>query len=253
LLFKRLIGVVFTLALAHICVEGALSTARWPEPIKYIAVATMPIAAGLFVWGMVIVWRILLQLRLKRLLIALGIVYVVVIAVSVLTSESSLPFHEQVWVTTKQMVVSVGRKTRDVVLALAGIPEEFRFAYTGHRRPILLPGMDAEDTSYLTPIPANRPARLEPGAQPTSTPARGSAAIREGTPTAPSAPDTPATPSPLPTTGATYTAVTTSTKGTPASLPLQPADCPHPLARLTVPRVNEVIGDEIQVEGSANI
>ena len=36
-------------------------------------------------------------------------------------------------------------------------------------------------------------------------------------------------------------------------LPLHPPDCPHLQARLTVPRVNQVIEDRIQVEGAANI
>jgi hypothetical protein len=248
LLLKRSIGIVLFLVLAHFCKEGALNTARWPEPIKYIGIVLIFIAAVLFVWGIIILWRVLRQLRLRRLLIALGLVFVIVIVVSALTSDSPLPLHEQIWVTTKQLVASVGRRTRDIAVALIEIPREFRFAYTGRRRPILLPGMDPDDPSYLTPIPANRPAQFAPDVAPTPMPTRTSTVTQEAVPSAESTPKKAVVPSP------TSTAVgAASTKAQSTTPTLAPPDCPQAQARLTVPRVNEVIDDEIQVEGSAHI
>ena len=249
LLFLRLIGIALLLLLAQGCKSGAISTARWPAPIKHIGIALILAALGFLVWSLIVVWRVLGQLRLKRLLILLGIAYVLVLVVSLLTAQSPRPFFQQVWWTTRQTFSFVGRQVRDGALTVVGTPQEFRLAYTGHRRPIRLPGMDAEDTSYLTPIPANRPARQESGARPVDTP----------TPLpVDSAQDTP-TPRPETTRTATVTGEASPTPAAPpteagptaASLPLP--DCPHSQARLTVPRVGEVIADQIQVQGSANI
>ena len=49
------------------------------------------------------------------------------------------------------------------------------------------------------------------------------------------------------------TPAATSMEERPTALPAHPPDCPHPQARLTVPQVNEIIKNEVQVEGTANI
>ena len=228
LFFKRLIAIAILFTLAKWCKNGAISTARWPEPIKYGGIALFLVAVGLFLWGIVTIWKILQQLRLRGLLIVLGVGYLLLISTLVLTSDSPLPLHQEALLTTKRLIVAAGHRIREVGQTLVEAPEEFRFAFTGHRRPLQLSGMNPEDTPYLTPIPANRPAQLSLTAEPTASSTRAPVMIQESTPT----------PSPVPAT---------------AVIALLPPDCPHPQARLTAPKVNQVIRDEVQVEGTANI
>ena len=228
LFFRRMICIVILLILSRWCKTSAIYTVRWPEPIKYIGVALFLLSVGLFVWGVLTAWKVLRQLRLKGLLIVLGISYVLLISVSLLTSDSSLPFHQEASLTTQRLIVFANRKARDVLHTLARAPEEFRFAYTGHRRPVLLPSMDS---SYLTPVPANEPAKVSIALSPEPT-------VHEPR-VARSPTDTPFAP--------------TQTQQQPTILSLHPPDCPHPQARLTVPQVNQLIEDEVQVEGTANI
>lgn len=258
LFIKRMLGMALFLTLAQGFKNLALSTVRWPEPIKYIGIALILVAVGLFLWGVIILWKLLCQLRLKGLLIVLGIIYGVSIAISVLISDSSLPILQRLWLTTGRLLTLTGRRIYDVGQTIVQTPEKFRFAYTGHRRPILLPGMDPSDTSYLTPIPANRPVQQETSTGIPKTPAQ---TFGDTTPL-PTSEVTKDTTTPVvmesvvsstPVTATTSTPAATSTKAKPTRPLLQPPDCPHPLARLTMPRVNEVINDEIEVEGSANI
>lgn len=230
LFLKRMIGIVILFVSSKWCKTSAIYTVRWPEPIKYVGVVLFLLSVGSFLWGIVIVWKVLRQLRLKGLLIVLGVSYVLLISVSVLTSDSSLPFHQEAWLVTQRLIVSTSRKARDVGRALVRAPEEFRFAYTGHRHPILLPGMDS---SYLTPIPANEPARVSLTLSPVP------AVYETRVASSPSPVGTPST--------------FAQTQEQPTILPLHPPDCPHLQARLTAPQANQLIVGRIQVEGTANI
>jgi hypothetical protein len=249
LFLKRVIWIAILFTLAKWSKSGAISTARWPEPIKYGGVALFLLAAGLFLWEVLTIWKLLRQLRLRGLLIVLGIGYVLLISALVLTSGSPLPFHQEAWLTTQRLIVGAGHKVHDVGQALVEAPEEFRFAYTGHRRPVLLPGMDAEDTSYLTPIPANRPAQLSLSATSAASPTRVITSTQKGTPS----PVPPISVTVLPLPSDASTPAVTLMEERPTVLPVYPPDCPHPQARLTAPQMNEVIRDEVQVKGTANI
>jgi len=251
LFLKRMIWIILLFALAKWSKSAALSMARWPEPIKYGGVALFLLAAGLFFWGIVTIWKVLRQLRLRGLLIVLGIGYVLLISALVLISDSPLPLHQEAWLTTQQLIVGTGHKVREVGQALVEAPQEFRFAYTGHRRPVLLPGMDPDDTSYLTPIPANRPAQLSLSAVPTASPTRVNAPTQKGTPTPSPVPPTSVTIFPPPSDASTLAATPVEERLT--ALPVHPPDCPPPQARLTAPQVNKVIKDEVQVKGTASI
>jgi hypothetical protein len=254
LFLKRAITIVIFFALAKWCKDGAIYTARWPEPVKYVGVALFLLAVGLSVWGVLTVWKVLRQLRLRGLLIILGIGYVVIVGASVLTSDNPLPFQQEVWLATRQLVTSSTRRARDISQVLIRTSGEFRFAYTGQRRPVKLAGMDLKDSSYLTPIPANQPAKLSLGAQPTVTPSRAPSVSEKETPAPSPAPTKYArgiTASPSP--AFTFVPTPTETQEHPTIPPLRSPDCPHPQARLTAPQVNQVITDEAQVEGTANI
>lgn len=229
LFLKRLIGAVILFTTAGWCKNAAISTARWPEPIKYSGVVLFLVAVGLFLWGVLVIWRMLRQLRLRGLIILLGVSSLLLISISVLTSESSLPIHKEALSATKQLLVAASRRARGVFQTLAEAPGEFRFAYTGRRRPLQMSDMDPEDTSYLTPIPANYRVQPQPTAESSALPT--TEALASGQAPTPS-------PSSIPATPATN---------------LLPPNCPHPQARLTAPQMNQVVKGQVQTEGTANI
>jgi hypothetical protein len=159
LFLKRVFGIAASLTLAKLCKDAAIFTARWPEPVKSAGVVLFILAMGLFAWGLVLLWKLLRQIRLKGLLIALGVAYGVLLSVTVLTSENPLPRYGEAWEMTREHVTSTSQTIMDTGNSVVGALEEFRGAYVGHRLPRRLPGMDSEDPLFLTPIPANRPAR----------------------------------------------------------------------------------------------
>ena len=221
LLVKRVVGIIVFLVLAKILKDAALFTARWPQPVKYGGVVLFVLAMALFVWSLILIWKVLRQIRLKGLLIAFAAIYVLLLSAVVLTSTSSLPWVQVGWQTTRDWASLGSSAAVDAASSIVSAPAEFRVAYLGYRRPVRVPGTDPDDPSYLTPIPANRPATAVPRTEPTPGP---------GQPT----PESTATPEVVD-----------------ASLPLP--DCPEPQARLTAPRVGQVIRDQGAVMGSAKI
>ena len=244
LFLKRMLGIVVLVLIAKWCYSFAIVTARWPEPIKYGGLVLLLVSVGLVFWGLVLVWKVLRQLRLGGLLVIFGAAYLLFIGASLLTFDSSLPLYKEALSATKRLVVSAVDQARDIGQGLRNVPEEFRFAYTGHRRPLRLSGMDPEDSSYLTPVPANRPARLLATKEAVASPTR-TTVIPQGS-----------TPQAYPTRTFIETKENTPTPSpasTAISIPLLPPDCPYPQARLTTPKINQVIRNEVQVEGMANI
>ncbi len=222
LLLKRLIGIVAWLALAKLLKDAAIFTARWPAPVKYGGIVLFLLAVALFVWSLILAWKVLRQIRLKGVLIFLTVSYIVLLSAVLLTSASSLPFGQLAWQTTRDWASLGSSAIVDAAGSVISAPGDFRVAYLGHRRPMRMPGIDPDDPTYLTPIPANRPARLTATAEPVSLP---------GLPT----PESAATPD----------------GGGSSSLPLP--DCPHPQARLTAPLVGQVVEGQVEIEGTANI
>lgn len=222
LLLKRLIGILIFLLLAKLLKDAAIFTARWPEPVKYGGLVLFLLAVALFAWGLFLIWKVLRQIRLKGVLIFLVVSYILLLSAAVLTSTSALPWFQVAWQASRDSIGLAGRTAVDSAGAILSAPQEFRVAYLGYRRPVRVPGTDTDDPTYLTPIPANRPARLAAEAEPTS---------RSGQPT----PESTAAPD----------------KETGGSLPLP--DCPHPQARLTAPRVGQVIQGQVEVSGTAKI
>jgi hypothetical protein len=221
LLVKRVVGIILFLVLAKILKDAALFTARWPQPVKYGGVVLFVLAMAFFVWSLILIWKVLRQIRLKGLLIAFAAIYVLLLSAVVLTSTSSLPWVQVGWQTTRNWVSLGSSAVVDAASSIVSAPAEFRVAYLGYRRPVRVPGTDPDDPSYLTPIPANRPATAVPRTEPTPGP---------GQPTAES---------------------TATPEVVDASLPLP--DCPEPQARLTAPRVGQVIRDQGAVMGTAKI
>ncbi len=222
LLLKRVAGIVVFLILAKLLKDAALFTARWPAPVKYGGIVLFLLAVALYAWSLILAWKVLRQIRLKGVLISLAVSYIVLLGAVLLTSTSSLPWGQLAWQTTRDWASMGSRAIADAAGSVISAPGDFRVAYLGHRRPVRIPGIDADDPTYLTPIPANRPATLAATAEPISLP---------GLPT----PESAAAP---------------GDEGS-SSLPLP--DCPHAQARLTAPLVGQVVEGQVEIEGTANI
>lgn len=156
LFLVRVVGCVLFVVLSRLCKDAAIYTARWPEPVKYGSIVLFLLAVLFFVRALFIAWKVLRRIRLRGVLTLVAVIYLLLLTTAVLTSDGSLPWYREAWETTRDWAASVGRATPDAIGSVLKAPGEFRAAYVGYRSPLRVPGMDAEDPAYLTPIPANR-------------------------------------------------------------------------------------------------
>lgn len=154
-LVKRLIGIYLLFTIAAWLTLASFFTARWPQPVKPIAVVVFIVAGAFFLWGCIVAGKILAQLRLKRLLLLFSFLYVFYVAVTLLTSDSNLPLSQQLLNTNRRLVDNARTKTTNAAFAVLDAPAQFRSAYTGHGNPVDFAFLAEVDESYLTPIPAN--------------------------------------------------------------------------------------------------
>jgi len=250
LLGGRTLGALLLLALARGARFAALRSAAWEEPFKYLSVVLLLVAAGALVWGLILAGKVVWQLRLKRLLFILLPLLVLLIVLSALTADTSLSLQEQLGQSAKQIVVALGRGLFAAGRSVVQTPGEFRRIYAHLDTPVpkssLIPAQGqtpTPDAFGLTvekrPLPSSTDEQVSEGAAQTATPSPGPEQAIAQTPTPAVLPAATTTPVPAP-----------SPTLTPA---LQPPDCPHPQARITLPRVNQVIQDQVMVEGSADI
>ncbi|MFL7811568.1 MAG: hypothetical protein AB8I80_23225, partial [Anaerolineae bacterium] len=237
LVFRRLFGIGLLLLLAYGCKEGALYTARWPQPVKVVGLGLMLFAAVFLVWGIVLIAKLLWQLRLKRLLILGCIGWALVLAASFLTLESERPLHEQLWLAARTSVGWIGRAAIAAPTSIAQDVSEFRTHFNGRLSGREWARLADAEPDYLTPIPAD-PALVSGQATPT----------RQAETTLP-------TPTTQPSEGGISPTPSPALQPTrPSATPtLVPPACPHPQAQFVEPRQNQVIQNEVQVVGSANI
>lgn len=154
-LIKRLIGVYLLFTVATWLRSASFFTARWPQPVKPVAVVVFILAGAAFLWGCIVAAKILAQLRIKRLLLFFSFLYVFYIAVVLLTADSNVPMSQQLLTTNRRLVDNARTRTMDAVFAVLDSPAQFRAAYTGHGNPVNFAFLEEVDESYLTPIPAN--------------------------------------------------------------------------------------------------
>ncbi|NIV37277.1 MAG: hypothetical protein GWN58_49995, partial [Anaerolineae bacterium] len=79
-LLRRIIGVILFLALAWLCKEAAIFTARWPEPIKYGGIVLFVLAMASFAWGLVLIWKVFRQVRLKGVVLFFAVTYILLLS-----------------------------------------------------------------------------------------------------------------------------------------------------------------------------
>jgi len=219
---------LFCFPLADWAFGTAVGLARWEKPIKNLAVALAILSMALLIVGLWTLGRVLRQLGLRRLLITLMIVYLLLIVASVLISNSPRPIHLESISAARRIAQQAGKTLAGAVRSLASAPAEFRFAYTGRRPPLILPGR--ESASQATPLHTNIPSE---------TPKHST--------TAP----------PTPTLTARQPVTTLAPAGTqpPSLQPLATStpSCPHATACLTYPTMGATLKGKAEIKGTANI
>jgi hypothetical protein len=148
-------GVIALFVLSKLVADAAIFSARWPQPIKGAAIGMMLLAAGLCVWGVSLVVRLVIRLRLRGLLALLFVAYVVGVVILLLTTVSQLPAHQQVITASGTLLRIAGAEAKAYAGWLFEVPSAFRFAYTGRRPALSDPDRFWPGEDYLTPIPAN--------------------------------------------------------------------------------------------------
>ncbi len=184
--------------------QNSLLTARWTRPGKSFSLVFVVVTILATAWMLITIWRLLSAFGGKSVVILLVVWYAFAVGVKLLTLPPEQPIlpalREQMTIVAKEGVVAIPR-------GIAGIPKamnDFRFAYTGQRNLIDLPGIDEPDEPLTGRIIEPNYITLIETPTPVQTPG-----VRQGTPS-PTIPaqvpireseDFEATPSPLPNKG----------------------------------------------------
>jgi hypothetical protein len=169
--WRALLATLVALATCSFAYGLALSTLRWPMPIKLVGVAALAVAAFAGVWGLVMIWRVLAQVGLRRLLIATPLLFVVIVLATALLRPSG-EIGAGHWLASAGWVMrGIGGALSNIVEALLTAPDEIAFAATGQRTPLsngtalaatpvvvdVVFEEDAPDTPVSAPTAAGQP------------------------------------------------------------------------------------------------
>lgn len=131
----------------------AVRLAHFQPPVKSAGLALALVSLALVIWGLWGLWRGILTLGLKRLVVTVLFIYGMIVVVNVLTVPDTRPVGPrilmQLGVTGRQTWGAVSGLARTAVQA----PDEFLFAHTGRRSPPKLP------PGFPTPDPNATPIR----------------------------------------------------------------------------------------------
>lgn len=131
----------------------AVRLAHFQPPVKSAGLALALVSLALVMWGLWGLWRGILTLGLKRLVVTVLVLCAMLVTVNVLTVPDTRPVGPriltQLGVTGRQAWGAVSGLARTAVQA----PDEFLFAYTGRRSPPKLP------PGFPTPDPNATPIR----------------------------------------------------------------------------------------------
>lgn len=242
----QVIILVILHVLSKLGFELSLYFARQLSPGKYGGLALFSLSLVAWGVGTLVLWKMIRLVGLCRIILALVIGYTLVIVGMALLSYSTQSFYQVVMPVAEQVLWDTGQQVKVIVTSLIQAPGKFYDAYTSQST---LPGADHE-----SPGPTDHPTWLLPVAEPSATLIYAPSTVPRSTLT-----PSPASAAPAPVVTdfsspeeypyAPPSPVEECTTSSPLLLP----DCPRPQARLTAPLINQVIRDETQVMGTANI
>lgn len=157
LLWRKLIRAIFLLPLAWLAYTIGLMAVRWPMPVTVVGIVILVIAGGAFVQGLVDLLRVCAQLGIKRLIVRLLILYLAAVLMVGLALPSTAPKDITFW---RAVAIDIARWALDEIRGgartIVAAPEEIRFAITGRRSPVRVPGVEWVDGVPPPPIRANK-------------------------------------------------------------------------------------------------
>ena len=165
----RLLGGLTVALLANSAWNLAVTSARWPPPVKTVSILLVIIALGLVAWSGWLLWRVFRLLGVRRVLMLLSVLYLMVVGIRVLTAEEERPLVQRILPQMQGVASGTWGALASFTRSLIEAPATFRFAYTGRNPLIGAPGAEVspiegeiiEPLVYTTldePVPTEVPA-----------------------------------------------------------------------------------------------
>ncbi|MBN1318370.1 MAG: hypothetical protein JXA42_23020 [Anaerolineales bacterium] len=154
-LLRRVVGIGVFLSIGWILKSGAIFSASWPPPVKHISILLFLMAMASLLWGLVLIAKVVLQLRLKWLLIFSSVGLLFILFVRLLTFPSDLPANQAFGIVIDQFASGAIKNVSGIINDTQYAIDEFRFAYQGENKPEKPVSSEQNSSDYLTPIPAN--------------------------------------------------------------------------------------------------
>jgi hypothetical protein len=142
----KLLGGLIIAGLARLAWKPALVLARWPPPAKTAGIVLAITTLGLAAWSGWRLWRVFRLLGLRRVLILLSVVYLSMVSVRVLTAEEEQPLAEKILLQMQSVAGEAWGTLAGFPRSLVEAPATFRFAYTGQRPLVAVPGVEVNPT-----------------------------------------------------------------------------------------------------------
>jgi hypothetical protein len=169
----RLLGGLIVAGLALLAWKSAVTLARWPSPGKTASVVLAIVALGLATWSGWFLWRAFRLLGVRRLLTLLFVAYLSVVSVGVVTAVDERPLAQTILLQVQRVASQAWGTLAGFTRSLVEAPATFRFAYTGRRPPIDVPGVEVNPTpiegDIIEPLVYTTLDELTPTARPVPT------------------------------------------------------------------------------------
>lgn len=151
--WRSLFGALLAFFVASVAYSLALSSLRWQSPLTIIGWACLALTIALLFLGTQALLKVIFQLGVKRLLIRGGIAYIMAVIITGLIIPSGQQRISH-WLTSAWGVVGfAGSSIGSLLYGLVDAPNAIRFASSGERDPILVPGVSWEGNVPPTPLP----------------------------------------------------------------------------------------------------
>ncbi|MBK9713366.1 MAG: SH3 domain-containing protein [Kouleothrix sp.] len=150
--WRTLIGGVLALALAWVSYALMLSTIRWTMPLKLAGWTLLLATLALLFVGARALLRVLLHMGIKRLLIRLGILYVLAIVLVAWLVPSGQTGIGHVMSSAGSILTWVADGFGSLGTTAIEAPAAVSFAATGKRTPVRVPGVEWVGDVPPTPI-----------------------------------------------------------------------------------------------------
>lgn len=152
-LWRSVLGSVVATLLARI----SLTLARIPEPVRYGGLLALVLAVLSILYGLRKVSQWLKTLTVRRSVLILLVAYVIVAVVIALTTTEQISFGEALPQAFVRVPTVLGQELHRGILSAMRFPDDFRFAYTGSRPRLNVPGADPSAEGIV----ANEPVLIQ--------------------------------------------------------------------------------------------